>query len=64
MLELGGFAPLLPEIILAVAAMAVLMYGVFTPETEGSAQTAGWLAAAVLVVAMLAVMWQPHGGGF
>lgn len=64
MLELGGFAPLLPEIILAVAAMAVLMYGVFTPETEGSAQTAGWLAAAVLVAAMLAVMWQPHGGAF
>ena len=28
------YAPMLPEIILAVGAMALLMYGVFRPETE------------------------------
>jgi NADH-quinone oxidoreductase subunit N len=63
-MQLAAFAPLLPEIILAVSAMAVLMYGVFTPETEANARTASWLAVAVLVVAMFAVLWQPHGGAF
>src|SRR5262245_26828311 len=63
-MQLAAFAPLLPEIILAVAAMAVLMYGVFTPENEGNARTAGWLSVAVLIVAMFAVLWQPHSGAF
>ena len=64
MVQLASFAPVLPEIILAVAAMALLMYGVFTPETESNAETAGWLAVAVLVVVALVVLWQPHSGAF
>ena len=38
------YAPMVPELILAVGAMALLMYGVFRPETESEAETIGWLA--------------------
>ena len=49
MADLSAFAPLLPEIVLAIGAMALLMYGVLRPETEIEAATVGWLALAVLV---------------
>jgi len=45
------YAPMLPEIILAVGAMALLMYGVFRPETEAEAETVGWLAILVMIAA-------------
>ena len=36
---LAIYAPVLPEIILAVGAMALLMFGVFRDETQENART-------------------------
>ncbi len=48
-----------PEIGLALGAMALLMLGVFRPETDNNAETIGWLAVAVLGVAAWLVVDQP-----
>jgi NADH-quinone oxidoreductase subunit N len=58
MTELSAFAPLLPEIVVVIAAMALLMYGVFRPENQSEARVVGWLAVAVLVVAVGLVIQQ------
>ena len=55
------YAPMLPEIILAVGAMALLMYGVFRPETEGEAETVGWLAIGVMIAAGFTIV--AYGSG-
>ncbi|MGP0094629.1 MAG: NADH-quinone oxidoreductase subunit NuoN [Xanthobacteraceae bacterium] len=55
---LSAFTPVLPEIVLAVGAMALLMLGVFRTDRGGNA--ANWLAVALLVLAGLAVAWLPH----
>jgi NADH-quinone oxidoreductase subunit N len=62
--DFSSFAPLLPEIVVAVSAMALLMYGVFRPETEREAATAGWLAVIVLGVVAFLVLRQPESGTF
>jgi NADH-quinone oxidoreductase subunit N len=64
MSELSLFAPLLAEIVVVVAAMALLMYGVFRPEGEAAARIAGWLAVAVLVLAAVLVLRQADNGRF
>jgi len=56
LLSLG---PLYPEIIVALGAMALLMYGVFRPETEGNAIATGWLAILVLAIAGGTVALEP-----
>jgi NADH-quinone oxidoreductase subunit N len=56
MSALAVYAPLLPELILAVGAMALLMLGVFRPESQGEASRIMWLAVAVLLAAGLAVL--------
>jgi NADH-quinone oxidoreductase subunit N len=48
-----------PEIVLVVGAMALLMLGVFRPETDNHAEAVGWLAVAVLGVAAWLVLDQP-----
>lgn len=55
------YAPMLPEIILAVGAMALLMYGVFRPETESEAETVGWLAILVMIAAGFVIV--AYGSG-
>jgi len=45
----------LPELILAVGAMALLMIGVFTPGAEKAGRAVSWLAIGVLVAATVAV---------
>ena len=55
MSALMSFAPLLPEIVLACGAMALLMLGAFQPESDSSAQTSGWLAIGILVAAAFLV---------
>ncbi|MBU2534110.1 MAG: NADH-quinone oxidoreductase subunit NuoN, partial [Alphaproteobacteria bacterium] len=55
------YAPLLPELILAIGAMALLMYGVFRPETQAEAETVGWLAIGVLIAAGAAVVFYGTG---
>ncbi len=56
---LTGLGPIYPEIILAIGAMVLLMYGVFRPETEATAEAAGWLAVLILVIAALTVAVDP-----
>ena len=45
----------LPELILAVGAMALLMIGVFTPGVEKAGRAVSWLAIGVLIAATAAV---------
>jgi len=59
--SLATYAPILPELIVALGAMALLMYGVFRPETQAEAEVVGWLAIGVLVVAGACLVWD--GGG-
>jgi NADH-quinone oxidoreductase subunit N len=46
-----SYASMLPEFILALGAMALLMVGVFRPETQENAEKVGWLAVLVLIAA-------------
>jgi NADH-quinone oxidoreductase subunit N len=59
--HLTTYAPLLPEIVLALGAMALLMYGVFRPETEREAITVGSLAIVLLLAVAALVISQPSG---
>jgi NADH-quinone oxidoreductase subunit N len=45
----------LPELIVAIGAMALLMIGVFTSSAEAAGRTVSWLAIGVLVLAAVAV---------
>ncbi len=56
MSALAVYAPLLPELILAIGAMALLMLGVFRPETGDEAGRIMWLAIAVMAAAGVAVV--------
>ncbi|MCB1512980.1 MAG: NADH-quinone oxidoreductase subunit N, partial [Hyphomicrobiaceae bacterium] len=58
--ELAIYAPLLAELIVAVGAMALLMYGVFRPETQDEAGIAVWLGIIVLGAAGVALLWAPE----
>src|SRR5690606_6761214 len=56
MSALAVYAPMLPELILAVGAMVLLMVGVFRPEAQEEAARIMWLAVAVLLAAGFAVL--------
>jgi NADH-quinone oxidoreductase subunit N len=51
MKELTVYAPVLPEIVVAVGAMAILMFGAFRRDAEGRDFVCNWLAIAVLLAA-------------
>jgi len=53
------YAPLLPEIFLAVAAILLLMYGVFT--TDAPKESPGWLAVLMLIATGALVVTQDFG---
>ncbi|MEQ1648920.1 MAG: NADH-quinone oxidoreductase subunit NuoN [Hyphomicrobiaceae bacterium] len=53
--------PIHPELVLALGAMALLLFGVFTRETARNAELIGWGAIAVLLAAAVLVMRQPSG---
>jgi NADH-quinone oxidoreductase subunit N len=57
--ELPALLPALPEIVLAVGAMALLMLGAF--RGERSAPAIHWLSIALLVAAGVIVVWLPAG---
>lgn len=61
MLDAATLAPILPEIILAVGAMAVLMFGAFSPDTPDNGERAGWVAIALLLAVCLVIAMQPQG---
>ncbi len=58
---LAIYAPILPEIILAVGAMALLMFGVFRDETQENAELVGWLAILVMIAAGVVLVWSGEG---
>jgi NADH-quinone oxidoreductase subunit N len=55
MSALAVYSPLLPELILAIGAMALLMLGVFRPDNGTEASRIMWLAIAVMIGAGIAV---------
>ena len=56
-----NYAPLLPELILAVGAMALLMFGVFREETQENAELVGWLSVLLLIAACLVLVTAGEG---
>ena len=48
-MDFSLIAPVLPEVILAVGAMALLMIGAFTSNTVTAGRQGGWLAIGVLI---------------
>ncbi len=50
---------LAPEIVLVVGALALLMLGVFRPETDREAEAIGWLAVMALALAAWLIIQQP-----
>src|SRR3954463_3855759 len=56
---LGDLLPVLPEIVLAIGAMALLMFGAFSD--EHSARAINWLSILLLVIAGAVVVWLPEG---
>ncbi len=59
-----SYAPILPEIVLAVGAMALLMYGAFRAASEHLGRDVGWLAIALFGLAVGIVALQPAGSAF
>ncbi len=57
--DLNALLPALPEIVLAVGAMVLLMYGAF--RGEGTAATVNWLAILILIGAGAVIVWLPEG---
>ncbi|MGI9404889.1 MAG: NADH-quinone oxidoreductase subunit NuoN [Hyphomicrobiaceae bacterium] len=57
--SLGSYAPLYPEIVIAIGALAVLMLGVFAPEKAGDVFT--WAAIAIMGLAAFLVLGQGLG---
>ena len=56
----SAYWPAAPEVVLVVGAMALLMVGVFRPETDRDAEAIGWLAICVIIVAVWLLLDQPH----
>jgi len=59
--ELMDYAPALPEIILAVGAMALLMFGAFRGPRGENSEASGWLAILILAAAAVAIALQEPG---
>jgi NADH-quinone oxidoreductase subunit N len=55
---LASYALIAPEIVLVVGALALLMLGVFRPESDREAEIIGWLAMGVLGLAAWLVLAQ------
>ena len=51
--------PALPEIIMAVGAMALLMQGAFSTDDTETGQLASWLAIGIILIAGVAIVIQP-----
>jgi NADH-quinone oxidoreductase subunit N len=54
-MDAAFYMPVLPELILAISAMALLMLGAFSKDGEAAGRTTSWLAIAALALAALAV---------
>jgi NADH-quinone oxidoreductase subunit N len=56
---LASYAPLLPEVIVSLGAIALMLLGVVGREGEDGNETIGWIAILVLVVAAVALVMTP-----
>ncbi|MGD9803515.1 MAG: NADH-quinone oxidoreductase subunit NuoN [Hyphomicrobiaceae bacterium] len=56
MAALEVYAPLIPEVVLVIGALALMIYGVFQPDTDNSATKVSWLALGVMVIAGYAIV--------
>lgn len=61
MSELAVYAPLLPELILAIGAMALLMVGAFSPDNPETGENVTWMAIAVIAAAAAVLMTMDGG---
>jgi NADH-quinone oxidoreductase subunit N len=52
-------APLWPELVVAVGALVLTLWGVFRPENDREAEITGWLAILVLAIAGWLIVQQP-----
>ena len=60
-MDFSIYAPALPEVILALGAMALLMLGAFTRNGVMAGRVCGWLALGVLALALVVVLGQGTG---
>src|SRR5512135_2476091 len=58
--HISGLMPLLPEVILAIGAMLMLMFGAIGGERSGPAAN-GWSIGVLVLVAYAIIAWVPHG---
>ena len=58
-MDFSSYAPVLPEVILALGAMALLMVGAFTRDGVAAGWTVSWLGLGVLIAALAAVVMVP-----
>jgi NADH-quinone oxidoreductase subunit N len=56
---LETYAPIWPELVVVTGAMALLMFGVFRPDTDRTGEVVGWLAIGVLAVAGVMIVREP-----
>jgi NADH-quinone oxidoreductase subunit N len=64
-MDFSLIAPVLPEVVLAVGAMALLMFGAFSGNSVVAGRQAGWLAVGVLIAAGYVLVAQtPMGSAF
>ena len=59
MIEAATYAPLYPELVLAIGAMLLLMIGAFVRQDDENALLEGWLGIVVLIVAGGVLIMQP-----
>ncbi len=59
---LSTYAPLWPELTVAVGALVLTLWGVFRPENDREAEITGWLAILVLAIAGWFILQQPVKG--
>jgi NADH-quinone oxidoreductase subunit N len=62
-MDISLAAPVLPELILAIGAMALLMLGAFARDGDAAGRTVSWLAIGVLAAAIVAVVAGPASNG-
>ncbi len=59
-----SFAPIIPEIILAIGAMVLLMYGAFRAPSENLGRDVGWFAILLFALTLGYLVLQPASSSF
>ncbi len=56
---LANYAPVLPEIVVALGAIALMLWGAFRPDTDAEGELTGWFAILILMAAAFLVVSRP-----